>query len=68
LIFTLTKGFTDFDSFIKGKVKKETKKGLRELEQVLNTTKRTPSGGLKLVGSNNDDSESYIGNGIIPAW
>ena len=68
LIFTLTKGFTDFDSFIKGKVKKETKKGLRELEQVLNTTKRTPSGGLKLVGSNNDDSESYIGNGLIPAW
>lgn len=62
LFFTLTKGFTDFDTFVKGKVKKEARKGLKELEQILNTTRRTPSGGLKMVGDDND-SESYFGKG-----
>ena len=35
LIFAMTNGFKDFDSFAKGKVRKEVKKGLRELEQTL---------------------------------
>jgi hypothetical protein len=48
-IFTLTNGFQDFDSFIKGKVKKETKKGLRELERTLTNTGKNTSGNLKLV-------------------
>ena len=60
LIFTLTNGFKDFDSFTKGKVKKEVRKGLRNLENVINTTQRTPDGGLKLVTGARDDPESWL--------
>lgn len=58
LIFTLTNNFKDFGSFTKGKVNKEVRKGLRALEEKLNTTKRTPSGGLKLAGEKDKDSYS----------
>lgn len=64
LIFTMTNGFKDFDSFAKGKVKKEMKKGLRELEQTLNNTRRTNDGNLKMVTSQKDDPESFIGKGM----
>lgn len=64
LIFTLTNGFKDFDSFTKGKVKKEVKKGLRELERTLNNTRRDSSGGLNLVTNAKDDPESFIGKGM----
>lgn len=64
LIFTLTNGFTDFESFTKGKVSKEVKKGLRELEQVLNNTKRNSNGSLKMVTGVQDDPESYISKGM----
>lgn len=64
LIFTLTNGFKDFDSFTKGKVKKEYKKGLRELESKLNNTSRTSNGSFRMVSGVNDDPESYISKGI----
>lgn len=62
-IFTLTNGFQDFDSFIKGKVQKEKKKGLRELEKTLTNTKRGGGGNLKLVTNAKEDPESFIGKG-----
>lgn len=60
LIFSLTNGFKDFDSFTKGKVKKEVRKGLRELEQTLANTRRNPDGSLKLVTKPTDDPESLF--------
>ena len=62
-IFTLTNGFQDFDSFVKGKVAKEKKKGLRELERTLTNTKHTTGGNLKLVTNAKEDPESFIGKG-----
>ena len=64
LIFTMTNGFKDFDSFVKGKVKKEMKKGLRDLEQTLNNTRRTSGGSLKMVTSQKDDPESFLSKGM----
>ncbi len=40
LLFTLTDGFKNLDGLVKGKVKKEVNKGLRELEHTLNNTAR----------------------------
>ena len=62
-IFTLTNGFQDFDSFVKGKVQKEKKKGLRELEHTLTNTRRNTGGSLKLVTNAKEDPESFIGRG-----
>ena len=64
LIFALTNGFKDFDSFAKGKVKKEMKKGLRDLEQTLNNTRRNNDGSLKMVTSQKEDPDSFIGKGL----
>lgn len=64
LIFAMTNGFKDFDSFAKGKVKKEVKKGLRELEQTLNNTRRNNDGSLRMVTSQKDDPNSFISKGM----
>lgn len=64
LIFTMTNGFKDFDSFAKGKVKKEVKKGLRELEQTLNNTRRNNDGSLRMVTNQKDDPNSFISKGM----
>ena len=63
LIFTLTDGFKSFDSLVKNKVKKEVKKGLRDLENTINNTARTTDGNLKFISSVNDDPESFISKG-----
>lgn len=62
-IFTLTNGFQDFDSFVKGKVEKEKKKGLRELERTLTNTRKNSGGNLKLVTNAKADPESFINKG-----
>ena len=54
LIFTL-------DGLVKGKVRKEVKKGFRELENTLNNTARTSDGNLNYASG--VDSESFIGKG-----
>lgn len=64
LIFAMTNGFKDFDSFTKGKVKKEVKKGLRELEQTLNNTRRNNDGSLRMVTNQKDDPNSFISKGM----
>lgn len=63
LIYTLTDGFKNLDGLIKGKVKKEVRKGLRELETTINNTARTVDGSLKFVSGVDEDSESYVGKG-----
>ncbi len=64
LVMALTNDFKDFDSFTKGKVKKEVKKGLRDLEQTLNNTRRDANGNLKMVTSKTEDPETWYNNKI----
>ena len=63
LIYTLTDGFKNLDGLIKGKVKKEVRKGLRELETTINNTARTTDGNLKFATGVDEDPESYVGKG-----
>lgn len=58
LLYTLTDGFKNIDKLVNGKVRKEVKKGLRELENTLNNTSRTSDGNLKFVSGVGDDPES----------
>lgn len=64
LVFAMTNGFKDFDSFAKGKVKKEVRKGLKELEQKLNNTRRNSDGSLKMVTNQREDPDSFISKGM----
>ena len=64
LIFTLTDGFKNLDGLVKGKVNKEMKKGLKNLENTLNNSTRNHDGTLNFVTSRrSDDDESYSGKG-----
>ncbi len=63
LIYTLTDGFKNLDGLIKGKVKKEVGRGLRELETTINNTARTADGNLKFATGVDEDPESYVGKG-----
>ena len=64
LLYTLTDGFKNLDSLVNSKVKKETKKAMRELENTINNTSRYSDGNLKFVSGVSDDNESYIGKGF----
>jgi hypothetical protein len=61
IIFTITDGFKNLDGFVKGKVRKEVKKGLAELENTLNNTNRNSDGTLNFA--NGGDPESFLGKG-----
>lgn len=63
VLFTMTDGFKNIDSLVKGKVKKEVKQSLRELEHKLSSTARTSTGNPRYVGGVEEDTESYIGKG-----
>ena len=62
ILFTMTDGFKNLDSIVKGKVRKEVKQSLRELEHKLSSSSR-PSGNPRYVGLGDDDKESYMGKG-----
>lgn len=63
ILFTMTDGFKNIDGLVKGKVKKEVKQSLRELEHKLSSTARNSSGNPRYVGGVEEDTESYIGKG-----
>lgn len=63
LLYTLTNGFTDLDRLTNKKVKKELKKGFRELERKINTTTRNSFGDLEFT-SGSSDPASYFGKGL----
>lgn len=63
LVFTLTDGFKNLDGLVKNKVRKEVKRGLKELEHTLNNTARTSDGNLRFVSGIDEDPESFIGKG-----
>lgn len=59
LVFVLTDGFKKLDGLVQGKVKKEMKKGLRELEHTISNTSRNTNGGLSFISGVSDlDSKS----------
>ena len=58
---TLTDGFKNLDALVKGKVRKEVRKNIRELEHTLKNT-NIPKGNPTYI-SNVDDDESYAGKG-----
>ena len=68
LIYAMTNGFKDFDSFAKGKVRKEMKKGLRELEKTLNNTRRNSDGSLRMVTNQKEDPDSFLSQGMKLGW
>lgn len=59
-LFELTNGFKNFDVLIQGKVNKETRSHLRELEHKLKNTPTYSDGRLKLANGS-DDENSYQG-------
>lgn len=59
LTYVLTNGFKSLDGLVKGKVKKEVKKGLRELEHTLSNTPRNSDGSLKFTSGISDPESSY---------
>lgn len=60
LLFTLTDGFKNIDTLVSGKVKKEVKKGLRELETKIRSTSSSTSGNLKFANGGYNDKESIF--------
>lgn len=61
LFYTLTDGFKNLDTLVKGKVKKELSKGLKDLDDLLSRSSST-SGNLQFLTSEKDDSESIFRN------
>ncbi len=58
-LFTMTDGFKNLDGLVKGKVRKEVKKGMRELESKLSGTVRTSDGNLRFANGA-EDPESWL--------
>lgn len=59
LLFTLTDGFKNLNSIIQGKVKKEVKKGIKNLETTLNGSSRNSDGSLRFSSGVSDDQSSF---------
>lgn len=59
LLYTLTDGFKNIDNLVKGKVKKEVKKGLKNLENTINSTSRNSDGNIRFASGNSDDNSSF---------
>ena len=64
LLYTLTDGFKNLDKLVGNKVKKETKKAMRELENTINNTSRYSDGNLRFVTGVSEDNDSYLGKGF----
>lgn len=64
LLYTLTDGFKNLDKLVGGKVKRETKKAMRELENTINNTSRYSDGNLRFVTGVSEDNDSYLGKGF----
>ena len=59
LFYTLTDGFKNLDSLVKGKVKKELSKGLKDLDNLLSNSSST-TGNLQFLTSGKGDEESIF--------
>lgn len=63
LVYALTDGYKSFDALVKSKVEKEKKKGIAELERVINSTPRNSDGSYRLANGGGDDN-SFL-DGIV---
>lgn len=61
IIYTLSDGFKNYDGLIKTKVRREVKKGFKELERTINNTSRNSDGSLNFMSGINDSESSYKG-------
>lgn len=63
LVYALTDGYKSFDGLVKSKVETEKKKGIAELERVINSTPRNSDGSFRLA--NNSGGEGSFLDGIV---
>lgn len=61
VLYTLSDGFKNYDGLIKTKVRKEVKKGFKDLENVINNTSRNSDGSLNFMSGVNDSESSLKG-------
>lgn len=58
LLYVLTDGFKKIGGLLKGQVKKETNKNLKELENVINSTSRNTTGTLNFASGLGEESKA----------
>lgn len=58
ILFTLTDGFKTLDNLVKGKLNKEKKRSISELERKLANSRLTSTGQFNLMGEGKEDTES----------
>lgn len=58
ILYTLTDGFKSIDGIVKGKVKKEVKSHLKELEHTINSTSRNSDGSFNFVSGVGDEESA----------
>lgn len=63
LIYAMTDGFKSLEGLIGKKVKKEVGKGMKDLEDVLNNTRRKDDGSIDYTAGTTDDPDSFLGSG-----
>lgn len=61
VLYTLSDGFKNYDGLIKTKVRKEVKKGFKDLERTINNTARNSDGSLNFMSGVNDEESSFKG-------
>lgn len=61
-LFTVTDGFKNLDNLLNSKVKEEAKKGVKNLEKVINSTSRNNDGSFKFVTGSSDDANANFNN------
>lgn len=60
LLFTLTDGFKNIDKLVQGKVRKEVKRGLRDLEKTISHTSRNTDGSLNFMSGIKDPEAKIV--------
>ena len=60
-IYTLSDGFKNYEGLIKTKVRREVKKGFKDLERAINNTSRNSDGSLNFMSGVNDSESSFKG-------
>ena len=60
-MFTLSDGFKNYEGLVRTRVRKEVKKGFRDLERAINNTARNSDGSLNFMSEINDDESSFKG-------
>jgi hypothetical protein len=60
LLYVLTDGFKNVEKLVNQEASRRTQKGLANLENVLNSTRRNPDGSLNLKQGVNTDENSYF--------